>query len=224
MLTVILFVAFMTILATTLLYVTGMNFQIKQTDYQIKKSFYTGETALEEIRAGLSAIVSEAAIEAYDDFMMEYLTVPGEMRRQKYNELFVDKLWEKLEAKVGAADAWDETLATYITNDKAKLYWANATEAMPHLNSATALSKDTEKGVVKIKELKLQFTDDKGLTTIITTDLELRVPEFVWPELNSSLQVLGTDAEGNTITKAEAGEKHKTDVTRCVIYTNWKKE
>ena len=54
LLIVILVVGFLTILATTLLYISGMNFQIKQADYQNKKNFYTGETGLrsEERRVG----------------------------------------------------------------------------------------------------------------------------------------------------------------------------
>ncbi|MDE6518408.1 MAG: hypothetical protein K2L18_11285, partial [Acetatifactor sp.] len=51
--TVLVVVAFITILATIMLYVSGMNFQMKVADYRTKESFYQAETPVEELRAQL---------------------------------------------------------------------------------------------------------------------------------------------------------------------------
>lgn len=47
--TVLVVVTFITILATVLLYISGMNFQMKVTDYRTKESFYQAEVLAEEL-------------------------------------------------------------------------------------------------------------------------------------------------------------------------------
>ena len=100
LLTVLLFVAFLTILATTLLYVTGMNYIIKEANYRNKKNFYTNETALEEIKARLMAdVVSEAGKEAFVQSSMMFsnageTTDSGNIRTVGYNGYFTDAVCE----------------------------------------------------------------------------------------------------------------------------------
>ena len=49
--TVVIVIAFITILATLILYLSVMNFQMKANDYRTKESFYGAEIPLEEIKS-----------------------------------------------------------------------------------------------------------------------------------------------------------------------------
>ena len=51
--TVIVVSAFITIIATTMLYIAGRNYISKQTDYQNKISFYQAEEVLDKLKAYL---------------------------------------------------------------------------------------------------------------------------------------------------------------------------
>ena len=82
--TVIVVVAFISILATTILYVSGMNFYMKMTDLHTKESFYEAETALEEIKAFLMTEAAEAGREAYMDVVINYASTDGYTRYAIY--------------------------------------------------------------------------------------------------------------------------------------------
>ncbi len=62
---VIIAIAFVGTLATILVYSTYYNYLMKHTDRSAKGNFYTAETALNEINAGLQQIVSNAMKESY---------------------------------------------------------------------------------------------------------------------------------------------------------------
>lgn len=224
LLTVILVVAFLTILATVLLYVTGMNFQIKQADYQNKKNFYTGETALEQIRTELMKDVSKAALLANDDMAMNYVSLDTEdLRELQYHNYFTSRLQEIWDAKLATHGCWDNLLRSYYTNttdntlemDLAK-YDANHNGT---LSSVEALDIDSNSGIIYIKGLKMTYTNpDNKLTTIISTDFKITAPAVDW-SADSSAQTLPTG-----VTAVQAGTKELVTPKDSVVYTEWSKE
>lgn len=225
MLTVILVVAFLTILATTLLYVTGMNFQIKQADYQNKKNFYSGETYVEKIRAGLMLEVSQAAQNAYVKTSQEFVALgDGDTRDTQYRSYFVEELEKALNTKISSG--W----VTYLSS----LCGTDCT-----ISGAITTEKKEANGIYTIRGIEMQYVDyTNGRATIISTDLEIHAPDIMWPTSSKSVlgQTKGLDDEGfiaydaggsptmQTITAAEAAKGKYTDITKCVRYTNWVKK
>jgi len=225
MLTVILVVAFLTILATTLLYVTGMNFQIKQADYQNKKNFYSGETYVEQIRSGLLLEVSQAAQAAYLRTSEEFVALEdGNIRDTQYRTYFVEELENALNTQ--AAAGW----GTYLTS----LCGPDCT-----ISGTITTEKREANGIFTIRGIEMQYVDyNNGRATIISTDLEIHAPDIMWPTLSQTAlgQTKGLDDEGfvaydasgsptmQTITAAEAAKGKYTDITKCVRYTNWVKK
>lgn len=222
LLTVILVVGFLTILATTLLYVSGMNFQTKQADYQNKKNFYSGEVALEQIRADLMADASEAAVEAYNDITMKYIRLQtGDMRRLEYNKVFVAKLQEKLVPNPLTDDNWEVNLShRYTAGATLKLDDAYDANGDGIFTSAELLEVHEAEGYIRIRGIKMTYIDpDTKLTTIISTDLDVRAPEINWDATGS------LDALEAGVTQQMAAESRDTvDPAKCVKYANWKKE
>ncbi|MBR1855395.1 MAG: hypothetical protein IJ794_20010 [Lachnospiraceae bacterium] len=214
LLTVILVVAFLTILATTLLYITGMNFVIKQADYQNKKNFYTGETALEEIRAKLMEdIVSVAAEEAFNRSCKNYVSQGvTDVRALEYNGYFVEEVGKALNAKLGAG-TWTDYLNTcYTDHTHGTLTVASpgvTRDGAGDLSADVTYQVDTTKGIVIIKGLEMEYINDKSLATLIATDIELEAPAL-FTERDPALGLPDTD-------------KIKVDVSRSVRYTNWEK-
>ena len=97
--TVIVVVTFISILATTILYMSGMNFFMKMTDLRTKESFYDGEMALEEIKAALMAEASMACEEAYTKVVINYAATDGATRYSLFQNEFLSTLETNWQAK-----------------------------------------------------------------------------------------------------------------------------
>lgn len=232
MLTVILVVGFLTILATTLLYITGMNFQIKQADYRNKKNFYSGEMGLEQIRAKLMEDVSEAGAEAYKKVLVQYVTLgTADIRQMEYHREFVDRLI-KYDGTLGAqaddgiwiarlnsyGNNWETFLTSYRTDGTLKLDPALDLNGNGVFETSEVLEPHPDSGIVRIKGLQLTYIDpDTRIATIITTDLDLYAPPVSWEAERSS----NTLASGVTVDTAI--KRSVVDVSKCVRYTNWVK-
>ena len=238
LLTVVLVVAFLTILATTLLYVSGMNFQTKQADYQNKKSFYSGEEALEEIRANLMEDASEAALLAYNDIMMNYDALrDGDYRTIEYYNAFVTRLqevWVSPDPLAPGDDDWLKILngrfaegtnptSPYILRLRLGNNYLSASDGHT-FTSAEVLDVHNAEGFIRITGLQMVYVaPDTGRATIITTDLDVRAPEINWYVDQSEKSLPGVDAADIEIAAARKS-KNTVDVSKCVKYANWKKE
>lgn len=92
LLTVIVVIMFVTILATTLLYMTSMNYQMKQADYQNKQSFYKCETMLDDLKGRLAKDVSMAFQESYKTVMTQYMTLDATERQEAFQKAYIEAL------------------------------------------------------------------------------------------------------------------------------------
>lgn len=87
---------FLSVIATTIVYISGKNFQIKANDYQNKNTFYQAEMALDEFKGALASDVSEAFNFAYGDIMPNYVDKgSGDARNEEYKKKFFDYLYYK---------------------------------------------------------------------------------------------------------------------------------
>ncbi len=226
LLTVVLVVTFLTILATILLYITGMNFQIKQADYQNKKNFYKGEEALEMVRARLMADVSEAAVLANQDMMCNYSSMGSEdLRVNQYNVYFTEHLQEIWDAKLVTRGSWDNLLNHYMDLSDASDYTLTMdldTYDANHngsLSSDEALEITEHQGMIIIHGIELKYINpDNKLATKISTDFRITAPELDWSAYGTKMALdEGVSAEA-------AGTKEMVNPCDSVVYTEWKKE
>jgi hypothetical protein len=215
MVTMIVVVLFITILATTLLYISGMNFQIKQTNYRNQKSFYAGETSLEQIKAQLMVDVSEASAAAYSDTMSRYVALgSGDVRQWEYNQKFVEELLDIWDTHTGGN--WKPWLEGYLTAD-AKLELPGRDANGDGVYSTAEMVEDhSSSGYVLIKGLKLTYTNSEGYTSIITTDFYVEAPALNWG-VDSSEMTAPSDP-------VAAKEQELVEVADYVQYVNWEKQ
>lgn len=217
MVTMIVVVLFITILATTLLYVSGMNFQIKQTNYRNQKSFYSGESSLENIRAQLLVDVSDAAATAYQSVCAEYVTLDtGDSRKWEYHHRFIDALRDEWNGR--GAD-WNVWLGTYMTAGATLELTVPDTNGDGVIGAVDVLDVHEDEGYVVIQGLKVTYTNSAGYTSVITTDFYVQAPTLNW-DVNASEMTAIADVND----KKKAMVQTKVKAADYVEYVNWTKQ
>lgn len=223
---VIVVVAFISIMATTLLYVSGSNFYRKTTDLKTKESFYEAETALEEIRAALSVEASEAARAAYTSVSINYAVADSKTRES----LFRTEFFKEFEANLPKTEITvDDTTVTvidvqsFVMNPPGIDYQACISLDLDKDKVGT-LDIHTTEGYADLIGVRLQYTDEQGYTTIISTDFRISVPIMNWG-VDSARTTWADEIDlSNAETVAKALDRNTVDMADCVSYHNWVKK
>lgn len=191
-------VLFITILTSLLLYVTGINYEMKTADYRTKVSFYGAETPLEELRVQLALDTSEASKKAYKEMLNEftkYNTADG--RAGVFAEKFyenIEKTWEDRGiTDVDDATQWKAAIRGILSNtdydvyiegvdtqDSSKAYHI----AIQPYNvmtgvQGTTLKREENRGRMLLLQIKVYYTEDDFLSVVVT-DYAMEVPEIDW--------------------------------------------
>lgn len=218
---VIVVVAFVSILATTLLYVSGANYFRKATDLKNKESFYEAETALEEIRAALAVEVSKAAEEAYLTVSINYATADSATRYSLFQSEFFDVLAENWAKKVVDPDdpnRYEAVVRALVSNELDRNYQA-AISLDPAAIGDPLVIEDplelhAEDGYAVLRGVELQYTVN-GYTTMISTDYLIYLPSIKW-DVDQGI----TSGGGDPL----EWERSAVDMTDYVQYYNWEKK
>lgn len=227
LISVLVVTTFITILATTMLYMAAMNYQQKLTDYQNKDSFYKAEKALDELKSLMAADVQEAYVYAYNKTSKQFLLLKtGDARRDYFQDAFMAKLNEIWAERIKQAKLADSTLddakarvaaVQKLMTDKGGTY---ATEAgciykVDDYGVYKLGSGGTErrKFVLKGVQAKATSTSPAGsYTTFLYTDICLEAPQVDW----------GADSF-SAFTGTVAEERETIAFTDYISYINWHK-
>lgn len=188
MVTVIIAMAFVTVLGSIVMTVSLTNYRMKSNNLRAKDSFYTAEQALDEIRVGLQGLVSDAVSEAYLDVLEHYSSYDLEQKNNMMQSKYFQTLWNTLaenpsdpkKFKVSVLDSYlVETKWQNIDNpaspsNKGDGYGAIIAIADGKTNGMVAY-KDT--GIV-LKNLEVYYRDKQGYVSIIRTDIKLAIPNL----------------------------------------------
>ena len=208
--------AFITIIGTTMLYISAQNYQMKQTDYQNKQSFYEAEKAIDSLKALLVKDVQDAYLIAYNDTMNNYLKLGNATDRKEYFQKRyheeLKKLWDaRVPAATGDADADAAARVTALKNYMISGGLAAEADCIYRFDGydvSPTTTTDPSTGTITTKErfvllgVRAKFTSG-SYTNFLCTDICLELPEL---ELDESM------ADGKLIS-----------MTDCVIYMNWHK-
>ncbi len=200
--TVIVVITFISILATTILYMSNMNLFMKTTDLRTKQSFYEGEVALEEIKAALMVVASEACEEAYEEVLLNYAATNMETKYVLFQNKFLEVLKTKWQEKIADPENPDY-LAVLREFVDAEYKNAISLEAVA---SAGSMAIDSARGCAFVRGVTLTYTDAAGYTTVISTDYLIKVPDMNW---------------GLT---SESAVRNDVEMSECVQYYNWVKK
>lgn len=217
--TVIVVTLFITILATTLLFVSGRNYIMKQTDYQNTKSFYTAEETLDKLKELLVPEVDEAFDVAYRDMMRNYASFTSEEQRFAYYAdsftTYLDDQWSDRRAAAGVGpDSYLATVRKFMVD---KGVSEDMTKLITKVDKFTIIPIDNKSRFV-IQGVEVYYVDEHGFSSYITTDIALTPPDY---NVASSG---GGDDEAETESSELSTEDDDTiSMSEYVIYVNWKK-
>lgn len=162
---VIVAMALLGILSSIVLYTTYINYTIKVTEAKANNNFYTGEMAMEEIKAGLEQEVSRAFSGAYLEVMQDYNSYDEVGRMAQFQYLYLSKLQTALQDPMDATKFNRDKLVGYISDpDKVELAEATVESLVKYTDS------------IQLKGLSLTYTDSHGYVAMISTDVVLKIP------------------------------------------------
>ena len=94
MVVVIIAMAFIGILASVLMYMSLLNYQMKVNNLKAKDNFYSAETVLDEIRVGMQEDVSASIGDAYQNILLNYATNTMDEKQMQLRYEFLSKMQE----------------------------------------------------------------------------------------------------------------------------------
>lgn len=223
--TVLVVVTFVTILATVMLYISGLNFQMKVTDYRTKESFYQAEIPVEELRAQLVKDVQIAFAKAYTAAMSEYSGLGDEGTREaNYRQCFCDelnKIWrERCGLFPGSTNInWKAGIQQVVNSAEGEGYWDVQVEEAPGWDTGRAVSD----GQVILSGVTFIYDSPTHYSSVISTDYCITIPHINWSETYDPAPTPAPAPDPES-TPAPAPESTWMDFGECVNYMNWTKQ
>lgn len=192
--TVLIVIIFVSIMATTVLYLAGRNVKMKATDRHTKESFYETEKSMEEIKAGLIRIASQSYEEAYGTVLRDYAGYDPAGRKN----LFITTFVNSCEGRLGMAAAAGG-VASFVSDSTVSV----------DNGSYDASKKD--KGVLYLRGITVKDTMN-DYTTEIRTDFAIVAPSNIEFNVGFDTEVPDTPASVESVNASD-----------LVIYVNWEK-
>lgn len=198
---VIIAMAMIGILATTMLWMAYMNYMIKVADVRNKNSFYTAEEVVEQVMSGLRQESAEAVGIAYRDVLANWDNLESEAARSNtFMTTYMDTLIEKLKHPTrGSAYYNREILEGFVDKTNFPRGVANPVggvdvDAWDHGNALSDPLGDCEMEIVNnnsiiLKNIYVSCTDAEDRVSIVKTDICLDVPKLIF-ENNGSIDAL----------------------------------
>ena len=192
---VIIAMAMIGILATTLLWMSYMNYMIKISDMRNKESFYSAEEVVEQIMAGLQNTSSTAVGTAYKEVMTNWDGLETEENRfSTFATVYLDTVVEQLKDPSKGTGYYDrDKLKEFVDADI--FNGASATsgvdnDAWEHGNDMSdpegepKMEKVNDNSII-LHNIYVSYTADDGRVSIVQTDICLDVPKLIFTQAGS---------------------------------------
>lgn len=187
---VIIAMAMIGILATTLLWMSYINYKIKVNDIRNKNSFYSAETVMEQIVAGLQKETSDAVAVAYQEVLSNWEELGSESNRySSFASMYLDTLVKHLrDSEKGdgyySRDILEGYVDTTIWGNVNKTAWNNGTDETDASKAKAPVMELVNGNSLVLRNVFVSYMDGDRLS-IVSTDLCLDVPEIVFTQSGS---------------------------------------
>lgn len=187
---VIIAMAMIGILATTLLWMSYINYKIKVNDIRNKNSFYSAETVMEQIVAGLQKETSDAVAVAYQEVLSNWEELDSESNRySSFASMYLDTLVKYLrDSEKGdgyySRDILEGYVDTTIWGNVNKTAWNNGTDETDASKAKAPVMELVNGNSLILRNVFVSYMDGDRLS-IVSTDLCLDVPEIVFTQSGS---------------------------------------
>lgn len=203
---VLLIASIAVILVSGILVVVLYNYYMKNQNIKSQQNFYDAETAMEEIRMGLTVDVSKAASIAYGDTLSRYSELSSDERVEHFQKLFREELQKKLLVQSGQIWYDVDLLGSYLKETK----W-DGKKGARLLTEQGQNALNVEKEGLVLKNVIISCVDDEENQTTVTSDIVLNYPpiDFSDGEAMENILCYGLIAQ----TAYEQMESGKTNIT-----------
>ena len=202
MLIVMVAIALIAVLATVLMSMSYMNYNMKVTEYQSKKNFYSAEVVLDQINVGLQKEMSDSLEDAYIRSMQRYTLDDDDTRNANFANYYISELTKRLrkaaldsQYQIAPIDTdgdgvYDCGLVHYLDSSLQAAYLngdliIDSKEMTDPLMQSVAISKSDASGNITYESqglilynLYISYTDANDYTTVIETDIRLKTPSL----------------------------------------------
>lgn len=189
---VIIAMAMIGVLATSMLWMAYMNYMIKAADIHNKNSFYTAEEVVEQILTGLRRESAAAVGAAYRETLANWDSLGTENNRfRAFAIAYLDTLIETLKKGADSAHYDRDKLKAYVdaasfsggdAGVDAVSWDRGAKEGEPAKDPVMELANNNS---IILKNIYVACTDDKGRLSIVQTDICLDVPKLTFEKAGS---------------------------------------
>ncbi len=195
---VILALAFVGMLIAMLVYMVYYNYLMKSTDRAAKDNFYTAETALNEIQAGIARDVSTVLQESYSTVMKEHYEDTSTNQQAIFETLYSDALNDKLEIMTVYVDPANPSELKYSVDHLLSYlqepYASNTTiegTGTTTVGGVNVTYGDAylNEGVLVLADVRLSYKNDDGYVSIIETDIAIETPELTFNSIQDIPQI-----------------------------------
>lgn len=227
---VIIAMAMIGILASTLLWMSYMNYMIKAGDIRNKNSFYSAEEVVEQIMSGLRQDAAEAVGTAYREVLANWDNLETESNRSHvFTTAYLDALVNKFKNGSDLTHYDRSKLALYVDGyvdettgftspdvDFGAWKWGNAVTD----SKGDSFMEVVNNNSVILKNIYVSCTGSDGRLSVVKTDICLDVPKLVF-ENGGSIDALyqytlignaGVDVKVEGAVKTEGSIYAGTDV------------
>lgn len=212
---VIIAMAMIGILATTLLWMSYMNYMIKISDMRNKESFYSAEEVVEQIMAGLQNTSSTAVGTAYKEVMTNWDGLETEENRfSTFATVYLDTVVEQLKDPSRGTSYYDrDKLKEYVDADIFNGTSATSgvdNDAWEHGNDMSdpegepKMEKVNDNSII-LHNIYVSYTADDGRVSVVQTDICLDVPKLIFTQSGSIDNLYNYVVIGNQGIEAEGG-------------------
>ena len=205
---VIIAMALIGILASAILWSSYMNYMIKLADIRNKNSFYSAETVMEQIMAGMQHEASAAITLSYQDVMKNWgnnhnpddLYGSEEYRYNQFVTTYLDTLVKNLSDPSEGTGIYSlDVLQSFVDDDLFAgvnvTEWKSGSRRMEIVNNASLVLYD----------VRVSYTDENDYVSIIHTDITVDVPKLVFYQNGSIDSLYEYSLIGNTGIRTENG-------------------
>lgn len=168
-------------LGAALLFTSYVGLKIKISDRHGTESFYSAETAMTEIRAGVQQAVTASVAEAYSQVLLQYNTVLN--AETVFRDNFKSALfsWNYTTASGAVMPLFTTMADSTTTYDSLVLTQFLSEErrssvSLSGCGTAVAVTEDA----VTLMGVAVSYTDDAGYTSNVRADISISQPDFTY--------------------------------------------
>lgn len=214
MVVVIIAMAFIGILASVLMYMSLLNYQMKANNLQAKDNFYSAETVLDEIRVRMEEQVSASLGDAYTQILVNYDDTSVSEKESKLRYAFLSSMQKAYQCSDTASlNYYDlkklfDSLSPEVkkntelqTSDGVNSYTIKMVGGVVQTtgtNGSGVAVGDLPKGQLTLftdglsfQKLKVIYTDANGYVSVIQTDIRVKMPDMSFAQAVSLPSLTG---------------------------------